>query len=44
MKPQAHLQIEYVPTEQLVEYPMNAKLHPAMQVDQLVSSIEKFGN
>ena len=42
MKPQAHLQIEYVPTEQLVEYPMNAKLHPAMQVDQIASSIEEF--
>ena len=42
MKPQAELKITYVDTNELVEYPMNAKLHPHEQIDQIAASIEEF--
>lgn len=42
MKPQAHLEIVYLPTDQLVEYANNAKLHPVTQVDEIVASVEEF--
>lgn len=38
------LQTHMVSLSEIVPYPGNAKEHPEWQVDQLVSSIEKFGN
>lgn len=43
MRPMPELEVVKVPTEELVEYASNAKLHPAEQVDQIVASIEEFG-
>lgn len=43
MRPMPQLEVVEVPTEELLEYPNNAKLHPAEQVDQIAASIEKFG-
>lgn len=37
------LEVEYLPTETLVEYAGNAKLHTGEQVGQIVKSIEEFG-
>lgn len=37
------LEVVEIPTEQLLEYPNNAKLHPREQVDQIASSISEFG-
>lgn len=42
MKPQAELKVVMVPTDDLVMYEGNAKLHPAEQVDQIAASIEEF--
>lgn len=42
MKPQAELKVVMVPTDDLVMYEGNAKLHPEGQVDQIASSIEEF--
>lgn len=42
MKPLAHLEIQYVKTDELLEYPSNAKLHPSDQIDQIAASIEEF--
>lgn len=42
MKPLAHLEIQYIKTDELLEYPSNAKLHPSMQIDQIAASIEEF--
>ena len=42
MKPQAELKVVMVPTDDLVMYDRNAKLHPAEQVDQIAASIEEF--
>lgn len=42
MKPQAHLEIEMVPVDELCEYEGNAKLHPAEHVEQIAASIEEF--
>lgn len=42
MKPQADLQVTMVPTDELVMYEGNAKLHPHEQVDQIAASIEEF--
>ena len=42
MKPLAHLEIQYIPTDELLKYPKNAKLHPLEQIDQIVASIEEF--
>lgn len=41
---QVELRVETVPVEELVPYAHNAKLHTAEQVDQIVASIEEFGN
>jgi ParB-like chromosome segregation protein Spo0J len=37
------LEVVKVPTEDLLEYQNNAKLHPSEQVDQIAESIEEFG-
>jgi ParB-like chromosome segregation protein Spo0J len=42
MKPLAHLEIQYIKTDELLEYPSNAKLHPSDQIDQIAASIEEF--
>lgn len=42
MKPLAHLEIQYIKTDELLEYPSNAKLHPSGQIDQIAASIEEF--
>lgn len=42
MKPQAELKVVMVPTDDLVMYEGNAKLHPHEQVDQIAASIEEF--
>ena len=41
MKPLAHLEIQYIKTDELLEYPSNAKLHPSDQIDQIAASIEE---
>lgn len=38
------LKIETVPIDSIVAYENNAKLHPQEQVDQIVRSMEAFGN
>ena len=38
------LKIEMVPIEELHAYENNAKLHPQEQIDQIVKSMEEFGN
>lgn len=42
MKPQAELTVTMVPTNELVMYEGNAKMHPNDQIDQIVASIEDF--
>lgn len=37
------LKVVKIATEELLEYPNNAKLHPHEQVDQIANSIEEFG-
>ena len=37
------LEVEYLPTDTLVEYAGNAKVHTREQVGQIVKSIEEFG-
>ena len=37
------LKVEYEPTEKLVTYRNNAKIHTAKQVEQIKKSIEEFG-
>lgn len=44
MRPMPQLEVVEIPTEQLLEYPNNAKLHPHEQVDQIANSISEFGN
>ena len=39
-----NLKIEYVLIDKLNPYENNAKRHPAWQIDQLVKSIQDFGN
>lgn len=43
MNTMPELKVVNVPTDELVEYANNAKLHPAEQIDQIAESIEKFG-
>lgn len=43
MRPMPELKVVEIPTDELVEYENNAKLHPHEQVDQIASSIEEFG-
>lgn len=40
---QPDLDVEYVPTDELVPYAGNAKQHPEWQVEQVERSIEQFG-
>lgn len=42
MKPQAELKIEMVPTNKLVPYKGNAKVHDSVQIGQIAESIEEF--
>lgn len=37
------LKIEYIPIEDLKEYPNNAKIHTEEQIEQIRASIEEFG-
>lgn len=37
------LKVVEIPTDELVEYENNAKLHPHEQVDQIANSIQEFG-
>ena len=43
MKQQPELTVEEVPTESLIPYARNAKIHTNEQIDQICSSIEEFG-
>lgn len=43
MKEQPELSVEEVPTDELIPYARNAKIHTNEQVDQICSSIEEFG-
>lgn len=43
MRPMPKLEVVEVPTGELIEYKNNPKLHPASQIDQIVSSIEEVG-
>ena len=43
LKPMPELQVVKIPTDELVEYRNNAKLHPSFHVEQIVESIEEFG-
>lgn len=43
MRPMPQLEVVEVPTEELLEYSNNAKLHPQEQVDQIADSISEFG-
>lgn len=43
MRPMPELTIEEVPTEELVPYARNAKIHTNEQIDQIASSISEFG-
>lgn len=43
MRPMPELSIEEVPTDSLVAYANNAKLHSNEQVEQICNSIEEFG-
>lgn len=43
MRQQPELTVEEVPTDELVPYANNAKVHTNEQVDQIVKSIEEFG-
>lgn len=43
MKQQPELTVEEVPTDALVPYARNAKVHTNEQVEQIVRSIEEFG-
>ena len=43
MRPMPELEVVKVPTDELVMYKNNAKLHDSQQVDQIAASIEQFG-
>lgn len=43
MRQQPELTVEEVPTDELVPYARNAKVHTNEQIDQIVKSIEEFG-
>lgn len=43
MRPMPELKVVEIPTEELVEYENNAKLHPHEQIDQIANSISEFG-
>lgn len=44
MRPMPELRVESVSIDDLTLNPLNSKLHPAEQVDQIAASIERFGN
>lgn len=44
MRPMPELSVTTVPVDELVPYAGNAKTHPAEQVEQIMASIEEFGN
>ena len=44
MRPMPELAVEEVPTEGLVPYANNAKIHADEQIDQIAASIEGFGS
>lgn len=43
MREMPELEVVSVPTDEILEYQNNAKLHPSEQVDQIAASIEEFG-
>ena len=43
MRPMPELKVEEIPTDELIEYRMNSKLHPHTQIDQIADSISTFG-
>lgn len=43
MRPMPELEIVKIPTDELVEYENNAKLHSLEQIDQIAASIQEFG-
>lgn len=43
MRPMPELKVVEIPTDELVEYENNAKLHPHEQIDQIANSIQEFG-
>jgi len=44
MRPVPELKVETVNIDELNLNPLNSKLHPAEQIDQIAASIEQFGN
>ena len=44
MRPMPELKVESVGIDDLTMNPLNSKLHPAEQIDQIAASIEQFGN
>lgn len=44
MRPMPELRVEIVNIDELNLNPLNSKLHPAEQIDQIAASIEQFGN
>lgn len=44
MRPMPELKVETVNIDELNLNPLNSKLHPAEQIDQIAASIEEFGN
>lgn len=44
MKQQPKLEVTYVNLDELTLNPLNSKLHPADQIDQIAASIEQFGD
>lgn len=43
MRPMPELKVVEIPTDELVMYKNNAKLHDSQQVDQIAESIDTFG-
>ena len=43
MRPMPELAVEEMPTEELIPYANNAKIHTNEQIDQIAASIEEFG-
>ena len=43
MRPMPELAVEEAPTEGLIPYANNAKIHTNEQIDQIAASIEEFG-
>ena len=43
MRPMPELAVEEMPTDELIPYANNAKIHTNEQIDQIAASIEEFG-